>query len=112
MSKNVLILAMLGVGAVGIMAGIPILLYLRQALARPLAVLSGMLSRRQLAKYIVPIVCFCGLVQYAATKAKWTDPDTDYTWSYVVRGNEAEIFLPSDVLTPPPAISPFPEGFC
>ncbi len=55
MSKNVLILAMLGIGAVGIMAGIPLLLYLRQALARPLAVLSGMLSRRQLAKYIVPI---------------------------------------------------------
>ena len=111
MSKSVLMLAMLGVGAVGIMAGIPLLPYLRKACARPLAMLSGMLSRRQIAKYIVPIFCFCGLVQYAATKAKWTDPDTNYTWSYVVRGDEAEIFLHSDVLTPPPAISPFPEGF-
>ena len=111
MSRNVLMLAMLGVGAVGIMVGLPLLPYLRQACARPLAMLSGMLSRRQLAKYIVPIFCFCGLVQYAATKAKWTDPDTNYTWSYVVRGNEAEIYLPSNVLTPPPAISPFPDGF-
>ena len=113
MSKGVLILALLGFVAVAILAAIPLLRFLRQVCERPLAMFSAQLSRRQIAKYIVPIFCFCGLVQYASTKGDWKDPDTKYTWSYVIDGDEAQVFksaypLPIWGL---PAVSPDPEGF-
>ena len=50
--------------ALGTMLWIMALPHLRQCYAH----LLPLLSCRQLAKYIVPLVCFCGLVQYAATK--------------------------------------------
>ena len=68
MNSSLGVLALLGFAAVAVMMAVPLASCLRRMGVHPLAELSNLVSRRRLAKCIVPVVCFCGLVQYASTK--------------------------------------------
>ncbi len=73
---------LIGFIAVAMLLGIAALPYLRQYCVRPLLAMSSLLSCRQLVRHIVPLVCFCSLVQYAATKPAPPTPTSIWTLKY------------------------------